>query len=116
MRNTGPNRIVESPSPQSAVGEGFYLNDLARGAVLEIATQHHHYKLVKRADTQVRISGHPMFCPEPVDVEIEGSLGNRLIPNPNPGFIGCGMFLVIKHPRYRHRITTSRIREIHKVN
>ena len=94
--------------------EGFYLNDLARGAIVEIDTQHHHYRLVKRADTHVRISGHPKFCPEPVEVEIEGSFGGRPPLMPNPGFIGRGMYMVFKHPLF-DRITTSRIREIRKL-
>jgi hypothetical protein len=93
--------------------EGLYLADLAQGAVVEIRTQHHQYRLVKDDDKFVRISGHPTYCPEPVEVEIEGSLENIHPLKANPGFIGRGMYLVLKHPRF-DRITTSRIREIHE--
>ena len=84
------------------------------GTVVEIETQHRNYRLVKRADSHVRISGHPTYCPEPVDVVLEGSIpvGSTLVPE--PGFIGRGMYLLMKHPTYNW-ITTSRIRDIHKL-
>jgi hypothetical protein len=107
---------MDSPAHQPGSEEGFYLNDLADGAVVDIETQHRHYRLVKRADTHVRISGHPIFCPEPVEVEVEGSIGSRPMLVPNPGFIGRGMYLVFKHPLFEQVITTSRIREIHKLS
>ena len=95
--------------------EGIYMKDLPDGSVVDIETQHRHYRLVKRDDFHARISGHPEYCPEPVDVEIEGSIAKGPSLLPNPGFIGRGMYLVFKHPRYEQIITTSRIREIHKV-
>jgi hypothetical protein len=114
MLHPNLNQEIDFRAGQHASDEGFYLNDLARGAIVEIDTQHHHYRLVKRADTHVRISGHPKFCPEPVEVEIEGSFGGRPPLMPNPGFIGRGMYLVFKHPLF-DEVTTSRIREIHKL-
>jgi hypothetical protein len=83
---------------------------------VDIETQHHHYRLVKRADTHVRISGHPTLCPEPIEVEVEGSLAGGPPLVPNPGFIGRGMYLVFKHPLFEQVITTSKIREIHKLS
>jgi hypothetical protein len=114
MLHPNLNQDLGFPADQNGNSEGFYLDDLASGAVVEIETQHHHYRIVKRADTHVRISGHPTFCPEPVEVEIEGSFGNRPPLMPNPGFIGRGMYLVFKHPLF-DEVTTSRIREIHKL-
>ena len=95
--------------------EGIYMKDLPDGSVVDIETQHRHYRLVKKDNSHARISGHPEYCPEPVDVEIEGSIEKGPSLLPNPGFIGRGMYLVFKHPRYEQIITTSRIREIHKV-
>ena len=69
-------QAIDIPAQQSGGEDGLYLNDLADGAVVDIETQHRHYRLVKRADTHVRISGHPTFCPEPVEVEVEGSIGS----------------------------------------
>ena len=105
----------DSPASQPQSNEGIYMKDLANGSVVDIETQHRHYRLVKRDNYHARISGHPEFCPEPVDVEIEGSIAKGPNLLPNPGFIGRGMYLVFKHPRYDQLITTSRIREIHKV-
>jgi len=110
--NASRNTNLPTGNPGSA--EGFYLNDLARGDVVEIATAHHKYRLVKRADAHVGISGHPTFCPHPIDVEIEGSFGSGRPAKPKPGFIGRGMHLIFKHPVF-NLVTTSEIREIHKL-
>ena len=110
------NQGHDLPAEHPVSNEGVYLDDLAAGTVVEIETQHHHYTLVKDADTHVRVSGHPSFCPEPVEMEIEGSIGSGSPLMPNPGFIGRGLYLAFKHPLFRHLITTSRIREIHKLS
>jgi hypothetical protein len=116
MPHTNVHQKIDFPAGQSRTGdEGIYLHDLADGAVVEIETQHHHCRLVKGTATRARISGHPTICPEPVEVEIEGSFGSRPRLMPNPGFIGRGMYLVFKHPRF-NQATTSRIREIHKLD
>jgi hypothetical protein len=104
---------VNLPAANARSDEGFYLNDLARGDVVELATARHNYRLVKRAGTHVFISGHPTFCPDPIEVEIEGSLGNGCPGKPTPGFIGRGMHLIFKHPVF-DLVTTSQIREIHR--
>jgi hypothetical protein len=108
------NKVV--PAKQTQADEGLFLRDLASGTVVEIETRHHHYKLVMDADAHVHLSGHPKYCPEPVEVEVEGSFRSRRRVNPQPGFIGRGMHMVFKHPLFRDRITTSRIREIHKLD
>jgi len=104
------------PPQKRGSEEGVYVKDLVEGAVVDIETQHRHYRLIKRADRHMRISGHPTFCPEPVEVEVEGSMAGEFALVPNPGFIGRGMFLVFKHPHFDQLITTSRIREIHRMS
>jgi hypothetical protein len=109
------NQEIDSPVAQSGSDEGYYLDDLTDGTVVEIETQNRHYRLVKRADTHVLISGHPTVCPEPVEVEIVGSFGSGPPFISHQGFIGGrGMCLVFKHPLF-DTVTTSRIREIHKL-
>lgn len=105
------NEKARRPGPEASE-EGVYLKDLAEGSVIELQTQHHHYTLEKRAGSQVQISGHPTFCPEPVSVQIEGSVEGRPMIDPKPGYIGRGMHLIFKHPVF-DSVTTSRIREIH---
>jgi hypothetical protein len=100
----------EAGQPESEVG--VYVDDLPDGATLEVETRHHRYKIAKGGHTQVRISGHPRWCPEPITVEIEGSIDGGLALK--PGFIGRGMRLIIHHPTY-HMMTTSRITDIHRV-
>jgi len=114
MRHLNRNQEIDFPAEQRGSKEGFCLDDLADGTALQIETQHRNYRLIKGADIHVRISGHPTFCPEPVEVEFEGSLesGPKLVPI--PGFIGCGMYMVFKHPLFGS-VTTSRILEIHKL-
>lgn len=109
------NRAIGSEVPPAPIEDGFYLHDLAEGAEVDIETQHHHYRLAKESDTRVRISGHPTLCPEPVEVEFEGTIGSGPARSLHPGFIGRGMQLVFKHPLFSQAITTSRIREIHRL-
>ena len=97
-------------------GQGVYLKDLAEGAVLNIETQHCQYRLVKGADTHALLSGHPMFCPQPIEVNIEGSIARRQSLVPSPGFIGRGMYLVYKLLGFDRIITTSRILDVRKLD
>jgi hypothetical protein len=112
MSHPNPSEENDRECGQTRVEDGVDLDDLADGSVLEVETKHHRYTLVKTAHTQVRISGHPKFCPEPVTVEIDRYTPKRL--SLKPGFIGRGMHLVFEHPVY-HTVTTSRIVDIHKV-
>ena len=98
---------------QTEADEGVYLDDLAPGTVLELETQSHHYTLVKCDGSDVLISGHPTFCPEPVVVHIEGSFIGPCVTYPERGFIGRGMHLMFRHPVY-DTVSTSLIREIHR--
>jgi hypothetical protein len=104
---------VDHRTGESGSEVGVYVDDLPDGATLEVETRHHRYKIAKGGDTQVRISGHPMYCPEPVTVEIEGSTGEGL--GLKPGFIGLGMRMIFQHPTYNHTVTTSRVMDIHRV-
>jgi len=108
------NQETHFPTGPVTTMEGFYLDDLASGTALEIETRNRNYRLFKRANAHVRISGHPTYCPEPVEVEVEGSFGSGLKSAPHPGFIGRGMYMMFKHPLFGW-ITTSQILEIHKL-
>ena len=56
------------------------------------------------------ISGHPQYCPEPVQVTIAGSTwGGSML---KVRFIGRGMHLEFHHPAYSAPIITSAIQEI----
>ena len=94
---------------QSEIEGGVCLDALTQGAVLKVETQNHRYTLVILGEGKALISGHPVFCPAPVPVNIEGSTwGGSML---KMRFIGRGMHLEFQHPTYR-RVTTSRIRDI----
>jgi len=89
---------------QSEIEGGVYLRDLLPGTELEVKTQNHVYRVVSELDGEAWISGHPLYCPDPVLVDIHGSTwGGSMIKE---RFIGRGMHLEFGHPDY-WRITTS---------
>ncbi len=94
---------------QSEIDGGVHLDALGKGAVLRVETQHHRYTVVNLGQGRALISGHPVYCPDPVPVSIEGSTwGGSML---KMRFIGRGMHLEFLHPQHR-RIITSRVREI----
>jgi hypothetical protein len=94
---------------QSEIEGGVYLRDLSPGAVLAIQTQNRSYTLVSLGDESALISGHPEFCPEPVEVQVQGSTwGGSMLKTK---FVGRGMPLEFVHPVYR-TVITSQIVEI----
>jgi hypothetical protein len=95
---------------QSEIEGGVYLWDLPRESTLEVETQNRSYTIVHYGKGEALISGHPEYCPEPVRVKIEGSnWGGSML---KPSFVGRGMHLEFRHPRYERPIITSRIVEI----
>lgn len=98
---------------QSEIEGGVHLNRLIPGTVLEVQTQNHVYRIVSERDGEAWISGHPVYCPDPVLVDIHGSTwGGSMI---RERFIGRGMHLEFGHPDF-WRITTSRILDIQEKN
>ena len=95
---------------QSEIEGGVFLHDLPPATVLEIQTQHHCYQVVLLDESNVMISGHPEFCPEPIKVAIAGSTwGGSMLKR---RFVGRGMYLEFRHPQYQTPIVTSRVQEI----
>jgi len=95
---------------QSEIEGGVFLNDLTPSTVLEVQTQHHRYQVVILGDGKALISGHPLYCPQPVQVAIAGSTwGGSMLKR---RFVGRGMHLEFRHPDYRTPIVTSRVKEI----
>ena len=101
-----------SPDFQTPREEGVSLDELAVGAVVEVVTNHHTYRLENRGRGEVLISGHPVYCPEPVQVELYGSIGEA--HEIKMWFIGPGMRLEFRHPVFG-LVQTSRVREIHQL-
>jgi len=94
---------------QSEVEGGVFLKNLPPGTVLRVQTQNHAYTILYQGWDRAMISGHPVFCPEPVPVTIHGSTwGGSML---KALFIGRGMHLEFGHPDY-DPIRTSRILEV----
>jgi hypothetical protein len=95
---------------RSEIEGGVYLRDLPDSSTLEVITQNRGYTLVLARDGDAWISGHPEFCPEPVLVRIAGSnWGGSML---KAAFLGRGMHLEYRHPKYRGPIVTSTIVDI----
>jgi len=94
---------------QSQIEGGVHLSRLAPGTILEVETQNRAYTIDYRGSGQALISGHPVFCPKPVLVNIHGSTwGGSMLKE---RFIGRGMRLEFQHPDYQP-ITTSVIVDV----
>ena len=89
---------------------GIFLSDLPAGALLQVETKGHVYSLVNSGGGRAWISGHPDYCPLPVEVTIAGSSQGKP-PSLTPGFIGLGMRLKFWHPSH-DLVTTSMVRDI----
>ncbi len=95
---------------QSEIEGGVFLEGLPPDTVLQIQTQHHFYTAELLGEGSALISGHPQFCPEPVQVTIAGSTwGGSML---KMRYIGRGMHLEFHHPAYSTPIVTSAIQEI----
>ena len=94
---------------QSEIEGGVHLGDLPAGAVLEVETENRSYTVEYRGLNQALISGHPVFCPEPTLVTINGSTwGGSMI---KAGYIGRGMRLEFR-PAECEPVTTSVVRDV----
>jgi len=94
---------------QSEIEGGVYLKDLPPGSALSIQTRSRVYEMVVLGDGAALLSGHPEFCPEPTEVQIQGSTwGGSML---KAQFVGRGMHLEYMHPSLRRTIT-SRILDI----
>src|SRR4051812_21510098 len=94
---------------QSEIEGGVYLKNLIPGTVLRVRTQNHAYTILYQGWDQAMISGHPVFCPEPVPVTIHGSTwGGSML---KARYIGRGMHLEFAHPNFEP-IRTSVIVEV----
>ena len=112
MFNPHPNLAdeVNRSIIQSEIEGGVFLNDLPPSTILQIRTLNHCYTAVLLGGSEALLSGHPEFCPEPVQVAIQGSTwGGSML---KLQYVGRGMHLEFRHPRYATPIVTSAIQEI----
>jgi hypothetical protein len=103
------DEAINSHIVQSEIEGGVHLRDVLPGTILEVTTQNRAYTILYKGWDQALISGHPVFCPEPVPVTIHGSTwGGSMIKT---RYIGRGMRLEFGHPAYQP-IRTSVILDV----
>jgi hypothetical protein len=94
---------------QSEMEGGVGLDELPVGALLDVETANHLYRIENRGDGEVLISGHPEICPDPVLVSFHGSTWGT--PMLKLRFIGREMNMEFHHPD-KGVVRTSRVRDI----
>lgn len=92
--------------------DGVDMDELPIGAKLEIETGHTTYLVENRGDGKILISGHPEYCPEPVEVEFQGSIGGPAILK--MWRIEPGMKMAFEHPQFG-MVRTSRVRSVREL-
>ncbi len=83
---------------------------LVRGSLIDVETKSRHYRIECLGGNDIRISGHPEYCPDPVPAKLHGSVDRE--GTLELGLIGRGkrlMFLLHEN----RPVTTSRILSVH---
>jgi hypothetical protein len=101
--------IINRNLVQSEIEGGVDLNSVPPDTVLEVRTRNNLYTIVHKGAGLATISGHPVYCPEPVLAHIKGSTWGGAMLKEN--FIGRGMRLEFQIEEQKP-IVTSRILEI----
>ena len=97
----------------STVEDGVYLDELRAGTRIIVQTVHRQYLLETRGGCKVLLSGHPKYCPEPLEVTVQGATcGTPMLVT---AYIRPGQCLRFLHPNGRI-IRTSRVREVRKLS
>ncbi|MEO8098066.1 MAG: hypothetical protein ABI811_10225 [Acidobacteriota bacterium] len=85
------------------------LKNLIPGALLDVETKSRHYLIECLGGNEIRISGHPDYCPQPVSALLQGSIDKNGVLE--SGLIERGsrlMFFLDSRP-----VTTSQIVSVH---
>ncbi len=87
---------------------GLELRALPPGTMLEVFTRNNTYVVIRQADGQVTIWGHPEYCPEPITVTgLGGSYKTGVF---REGYLSPNMRL--SFPLDGRRVSTSRIQAL----
>jgi hypothetical protein len=93
-----------------ATAELVECKSLERGSLIDVETKSRHYQIECLGGNEIRISGHPEFCPEPVTAHLQGSFDRE--GNFELGLIGRDMRLRFLLGGERP-VTTSRVIKLH---
>ncbi|MCU1233681.1 MAG: hypothetical protein JWP63_1648 [Candidatus Solibacter sp.] len=104
------SEIVSNNLAQSEIEGGVDLAQVPAETVLEVRTRNTTYTIVNKGAGLAVISGHPVYCPEPVLAHIKGSTWGGAMLKEN--YIGRGMRLEFQVDDEESPVLTSRIIEI----
>jgi len=88
------------------------VNNLSAQCSIDIETKSRRYKIECLGGNSIRISGHPEYCPEPVQAWLHGSVDHHG-GSIEFGIIGRGKRLVFLLDDPRRPVTTSRVLHVH---
>jgi len=95
---------------QANIPEGIDIQNLSPGSLIDVETKSRHYQIECLGGNTMRISGHPQYCPNPVDAELAGSMDRE-------GFYETGCIIPGKHLVFMldhdRPVTTSRVLSVH---
>ena len=111
VANSDVLQVPETGFP-SRVSAGVDVDHLPVGTILEIETGHTTYKIENRGKGKVLISGHATYCPQPVEVEFQGSAGGPALLK--LWRIEPGLKMVFDHPEFGV-IRTSVVRSVRQL-
>ena len=94
-------------------GEFLDCANLRPGSFIEVETKNRRYQIECLGGDAIRISGHPQYCPRPVDARFKGSLNREGLLD--HGLIECGMRLVFA-VEDRLPVTTSKVLHVNCVS
>ena len=102
--------ISQEEPPMPASAEFVNCNELEPGSVVDVETKSRHYQIECLGGSSVRISGHPQYCPHPLDAYLEGSLDRE--GHLDESLIECGrrLFFVTGDGL---PVTTSKVLHVH---
>jgi len=105
-----PSGLLGETMSKLEINEGVDLQNLSPGSLVDVETSSRHYRIECLGGNTMRISGHPQFCPTPVEAQLQGSVdGDGMYES---GQITPGKHLVFVLDRDRP-VTTSKVLSVH---
>jgi|SRR5579872_3748179 len=94
----------------SEVFQGVDLKSLRAGSLIEVRTNSRSYRIEFLGGNEIRISGHPDYCPDPELAQLQGSLDYEGVVERD--LIEPGMRLIFVLNNHRP-VTTSKVLSVH---
>jgi len=86
------------------------IQSLTPGSVIDVETKSRHYQIECLGGNNMRISGHPQYCPKPVEAELAGSVDREGTYTNGCIVPGKHLVFMLNHDR---PVTTSRVLSVH---